>query len=254
MPRRKPIPNGGYIILHQVPEILDEHWFGSPIAFRKTTRIKLFINYCKAYPPLPTNPENIIIMKKSIFTLLLFVSLGLTTFAQTGLPAGNMAPAFTAKDNSGKTVDLKALLKTHTAVVVLFYRGQWCPYCNKHLQQLQDSLQLLTAKNIYVVAITPETSEAIGKTVEKTHASFSLVHDEGAKIMKDYKVDYVMDQAMVTKYKGYGVDLEKNNGNTDHMLPVPATYIIDKSGKITFVHFDKDYTKRVSVSTILGKV
>ena len=147
-------------------------------------------------------------MKKFTFTLLTILSLGLsTTFAQIGLPAGSMAPAFSAKDNAGKTVDLKALLKTHTAVVVLFYRGQWCPYCNKHIQQLQDSLQLLTAKNVYVVAVTPETTEAIGQTVQKTHASFSLVHDEQYKIMKDYKVDYVMDTEMVGKYKAHVIDL-----------------------------------------------
>lgn len=194
-------------------------------------------------------------MKKHLLTLLFFIGFGLSqTFAQTGLTAGTDAPTFTAKDNTGKTLDLKTLLKKHNAVVLMFYRGQWCPYCNKHLQQLQDSLQLLTAKNVYVIAVTPETTDAIGKTVEKTKASFSLIHDEGYKIMKDYKVDYVMDQAMVTKYKGYGVDLEANNGNTDHTLPVPATYIIDKKGKITFVHFDKDYRKRLAVSTILTKV
>lgn len=194
-------------------------------------------------------------MKKHLLTLLFIISFGLTqTFAQTGLTAGMDAPTFAAKDNTGKTLDLKALLKKHSAVVLMFYRGQWCPYCNKHLQQLQDSLQLLTAKNVYVIAVTPETTEAIGKTVAKTKASFSLIHDDGYKIMKDYKVDYVMDQAMVTKYKGYGVDLEANNGNTDHMLPVPATYIIDKKGKITYVHFNKDYTKRLAVSTILTKV
>jgi peroxiredoxin len=194
-------------------------------------------------------------MKKHFFTLLTFFALSMATaFAQTGLQAGVAAPTFTAKDNAGKTLDLKALLKTHTAVVLMFYRGQWCPYCNKHIQQLQDSLQLLTAKNVYVIAVTPETIEAIGKTVEKTHASFSLVHDEGYKIMKDYKVDYVLDEATVGKYKNYGVDLEKNNGNLDHVLPVPATYIIDKSGKITYVHFDKDYKKRMPVSAILARI
>lgn len=194
-------------------------------------------------------------MKKHLLSILFIAALGLSqAFAQTGLTAGTTAPTFTAKDNVGKTLDLKALLKTHSAVVVLFYRGQWCPYCNKHISQLQDSLQLLTAKNVYVIAVTPETNEAITKTVEKTHASFSLVHDDNYKIMKAYQVDYVMDNTMVTKYKGYGVDLEKNNGNTDHVLPVPATYIINKSGKITFVHFDKDYRNRLAVSTILAKI
>jgi peroxiredoxin len=170
--------------------------------------------------------------------------------AQTGLKNGAQAPEFTAKDNSGKTLDLKALLKEHKSVVLFFYRGQWCPYCNKHIQQLQDSLQLLTAKGAYVIGVTPETGENINKTIEKTHASFSIVQDKGYAIMKAYDVNYTVDPNLYAKLKGYGIDLEKGNGNTDHVLPVPATYVINSSGKIVFVHFDKDYTKRPSISLI----
>ena len=70
--------------------------------------------------------------------------------------------------------------------------------------------------------------------------------------MKAYDVNYRVDDAMNAKLKNYGVDLEKNNGNTDHVLPVPATYVIDQSGKIIFVQFDKDYTKRASIGSILN--
>jgi peroxiredoxin len=189
-------------------------------------------------------------MKKYIYAILL-MSLSLAGLAQSGLKKGAEAPGFTVADNSGKTLDLKSLIKNHKAVMLFFYRGQWCPYCNKHIKQLQDSLQLLTEKGVYVIGVTPETSENINKTIDKTHASFSLVHDEGYKIMKAYDVDYTVDDALNAKLKGYGVDLEKNNGNTDHVLPVPATYVISHSGRIIFVHFDKDYTKRASVSDII---
>ncbi|MDP9079811.1 MAG: AhpC/TSA family protein [Bacteroidota bacterium] len=174
----------------------------------------------------------------------------LQIMAQAGLKTGAQAPEFTAKDNSGKVLDLRALLKQHKSVVLFFYRGQWCPYCNKHIQQLQDSLQLLTSKDAYVVGVTPETGDNINKTVEKTHASFSIVQDVGYKIMKAYDVKYTVDANLYSKLKGYGIDLEKNNGNTDHVLPVPATYVINSSGKIVFVQFGKDYTKRASISSI----
>lgn len=189
-------------------------------------------------------------MKKYLLIIAFVVSC-LQVSAQTGLVKGNEAPVFSAKDNAGKTIDLKTLLKSHKSVVLFFYRGEWCPYCNKHIQQLQDSLQLLSAKGAYVIAVTPETSEGINKTIQKTHASFSIIQDKGYQIMKDYKVNYVLDDAIVAKYKGYGLDLNKSNGNTDHVLPVPATYIINQAGKITFVHFNKDYTKRASVKDIL---
>ena len=185
-----------------------------------------------------------------VITVCLFLSF--KVIAQTGLKDGAAAPEFVAADNAGKTLDLKALLKSHKAVVLFFYRGQWCPYCNKQIKQLQDSLQLLTAKGAYVIGVTPETSDNISKTVDKTHASFSIVQDNGYKIMKAYQVNYVVDDVLLGKLKNYGVDLEKNNGNTDHVLPVPATYVIDNTGKIIFVHFDKNYTKRASVSSILN--
>jgi peroxiredoxin len=178
------------------------------------------------------------------------ILFSLQVLAQNGLKSGAVAPEFTAKDNSGKNIDLKTILKSHKAVVLFFYRGQWCPYCNKHIKQLQDSLQLLTGKGAYVIGVTPETGENINKTIEKTHASFSIIEDKGYKIMKAYDVNYTVDDGTFSKLKGYGIDLEKNNGNKDHVLPVPATYIIDKSGKITYVHFDKDYTQRPSISTM----
>jgi peroxiredoxin len=70
--------------------------------------------------------------------------------------------------------------------------------------------------------------------------------------MKAYDVNYTVDDATLSQLKKYGIDLEKNNGNTDHVLPVPATYVIDRSGTIIYAHFDKDYTKRPSVSSVLN--
>ena len=188
---------------------------------------------------------------KKILLIVVTAFLCLNVVAQTGLKKGEVAPAFTAVDNTGKTLNLKALLKKHEAVVLFFYRGQWCPYCNKQISHLQDSLQLLTAKGAYVIGVTPETGENINKTIDKTHASFSIIQDKNYTIMKAYQVNYVVDGAMLAKLKNYGVDLEKNNGNTDHVLPVPATYIIDSSGKIIYAHVDKDYTKRPPVSDLL---
>ena len=189
-------------------------------------------------------------MKKYLLTIFV-LAFSMKAFSQSGLKTGAVAPAFTAIDNAGKTVDLKSLLKTHKAVVLFFYRGQWCPYCNKYISHLQDSLQLLTAKGVYIVGVTPETPDNINRTADRTHASFSLVHDEGYTIMKAYDVKYIVDDGLNTKLKGYGIDLEKNNGNKDHVLPVPATYVIDRYGKIIFAQFDKDYTKRAYVSDML---
>ena len=198
-------------------------------------------------------------MKRSMhlfFGLLLLASSG---FAQTetaypaGLKAGDMAPDFTAKDQDGKTVNLKqALLKG--PVVLLFYRGQWCPFCNKQLSHFSDSLSMLVAKGATVLAITPESAENVKKTIEKTKAVFPVVEDAGMAIMKMYKVNFAVDEKTITRYKGYGIDFDQANGTNGANLPVPATYLVDKDGKIKYAFFNTDYRRRASVQDILNNL
>lgn len=166
------------------------------------------------------------------------------------LKVGETAPAFKAKDANGNEVELSRLLKKGP-VVLYFYRGQWCPFCNKQLSQLQDSLQQLTAKGAQVVVVSPETQENIEKTVGNTKASFPIVHDQDFTIMKAYKTAFTVDAATATRYKGFGLDLQAANGATQDVLPVPATYIIGQNGKIQFTYFNPDYRKRVSVKQVL---
>ena len=188
-------------------------------------------------------------MKKILLiALVLFTTTKI--FAQQPLKVGAKAPSFSLKDNNGKLIDLKSVLKEHKSVVLFFYRGQWCPFCNKHIKNLQDSLQLLTIKGAYVIGVSPETAVGINKTVSKTKASFSIISDRDYSLMKAYKVNYVMEPGLADRYKKGGLDVAVSNGQLDYVLPVPATYIIDKSGKIKFVFFDTDYKKRPSVSSL----
>ena len=193
-------------------------------------------------------------MKRFVTIVFTLLSLHLAANAQKGLAIGQQAPLFSGTDQNGKTIDLKKVLKSKKTVVLFFYRGQWCPYCNKHIKELQDSLQLLTEKNAYVIGVTPETKENINATIKKTNAAFSMIQDSDDSILKAYGVNFRMDDDTFAKYKTYGVDLEANNGNVRHTLPVPATYIIEPSGKIKFVHFDSNYQKRASVKTLLAEL
>lgn len=167
----------------------------------------------------------------------------------SALAVGSIAPAFKGLDAAGRPVELRQLLKKGP-VVLYFYRGQWCPYCNKELSQLQDSLQVLTAKGAQVVVITPETPANIDQTVAKTKASFPIVHDQNLTIMKAYKTAFVVDDATAKKYLGFGVDLKKANGLDQNILPVPATYVIGQDGKIKFAYFNTDYRHRTSVQQV----
>jgi peroxiredoxin len=197
-------------------------------------------------------------MKKFISGLTaLFLSVSIFAQAEMmkpkGLKNGDTAPDFNAMDQNGNKVVLKNLLQKGD-VVVVFYRGQWCPYCNKQLSRINDSLPMITAKGATVIAFTPETADNIKATVKKTKASYAIVEDMGMAIMKSYKVNFAVDAETISKYKKYGIDFDKANGANGANLPVPATYIIGKDGKIKYTFFNADYSKRPSVKEILDNL
>jgi len=193
-------------------------------------------------------------MKTYLFLSLFCIYSSLTINAQQpqGLQVNDMAPEFTGVDQNGKTIALKSELQKGS-VVLVFYRGEWCPYCNRYLKELEESLSQISLKGATVIAVTPQLDEYIDKSVEKTKATFSILHDDGLKIMKSYDVAYKLDEVTLNKYKRFKIDLNVINGSTNgSSLPVPAVYVINKNGKIVYRFFDPDYTVRAPIKTIIG--
>jgi len=171
-----------------------------------------------------------------------------------GLFINSKAPDFKATDQYGKEIRLKDVLRD-SLVVLVFYRGQWDPYCNKYLKKLQDSAQLIKDKGARLIAVTPEKPEFIAKTIEKTNAGFPLLYDKEIKIMKAYAVAFEVDAKTVSRYKSADIDLAETNGQKEKIyLPVPAVYIISKEGTILYRYFDADYKKRPTVQEILNNL
>lgn len=193
-------------------------------------------------------------MKKafSFFLAVLFIVIAQAQKPE-GLFINSKAPDFKLKDQSGVEVSLKELRKKGP-VVLLFYRGNWCPFCNKQLKALQDSLGLIQAKGAQVVAITPEMSEGIDSTIRKTGAVFPILYDEGMKVAANYEVAFNVEERTVNRYKMAGIDLQKTNGQKTAMLPIPAVYIINKEGSVTYRFFDENYRNRVSVKEIVKNI
>jgi len=193
---------------------------------------------------------------KTVFSFI-FLFLAFSSFSQEkpeGLFINSKAPDFKVKDQSGVEINLKELRKKGP-VVILFYRGNWCPYCNKELTRFQDSLQLITEKGASVIAVTPEAGEGINKTIEKTKAVFPIIYDEEMKISKQYKVAYEVDERTTGRYKSFGTDLLAiNQQKLKAWLPVPAVYIVNKEGSVTYRYFNEDYKKRPFVKDILAEI
>ena len=162
-----------------------------------------------------------------------------------GLEEGAMAPYFSGKDQNGRTIAISNLIK-NGKVVVFFYRGYWCSICNRHLAHFQDSLSMITDLGAAIVAITPERAEYAERTILNNNLDFSVVSDESLEIMESYGVKYKVNNG-----GRYQEQIDWKKVNSDNVLPVPATYIIDEEGKIIKKFFNPDFRARASVNEIV---
>ena len=193
-------------------------------------------------------------MKKLLSLLsILFVIAASAQDKPEGLFINSKAPDFRLKDQNDEWVSLKDLRKKGP-VVVLFYRGYWCPYCNRELKSLQDSLKLIKDKGATLVAISPETSVGIDSTIGRTGATFSLLSDQDGKLAEAYQVALKVDDKTVNRYKMAGIDLLKTNNQKEAVLPVTAVYIVNKEGSVIYRYFEENYRKQPPVAEILKNI
>ena len=191
-------------------------------------------------------------MKYLAQLIVLFFSIGaMAQINNVHLNIGDQAPQILGVDQNGKTINSLEILKEHK-ILMVFYRGNWCPHCKKHLSSLQDHLNEFTKKGVYVLVVTPETIERTIETQKKFETSFSIVHDKNNKIMNDYKVAYEVNEESVPNYfNAITKKIAAYNVENNNVLPVPATYLIGQDGKIIYVQYDPDYKNRSDFSEIL---
>ncbi|KAB2332327.1 AhpC/TSA family protein [Cytobacillus depressus] len=160
-----------------------------------------------------------------------------------GLSIGEQAPDFTLKDSTGVSITLYEELKKGP-VILTFYRGGWCPYCNLELRAYQRVLKDITAAGGQLIAISPQTPDSSLTTKEKNELEFRVLSDTNGSVAENYNLIFKLPDYQIEIYQKYGADLTKHNGNDTWELPVPATYIIDRSGKIRSASVDPDFTNR----------
>jgi peroxiredoxin len=168
-----------------------------------------------------------------------------------GITVGMNAPLFSAIDADSNLFSLEKAIEKGP-VVLIFYRGFWCPVCNQHLGSIQDSLRLIEEKGARVIAVSPEKPEYLDKMAEKTGAQFTLLYDEGYRIADAYDVTFKPGAATLFTYNTFlGANLKETHSDDSQRLPIPATYIVGMDGKIAWWQFDPDYKKRSTVKEIL---
>ncbi|MDX8403032.1 MAG: peroxiredoxin-like family protein [Mariprofundaceae bacterium] len=170
--------------------------------------------------------------------------------ADQAIKAGDRAPDFDLPELAGDRVQLSEALH-NGPVVVTFYRGAWCPYCNLEMQALQQALSDIEQAGGRLLAITPELPEHAGQTREQCEITFSLLHDRDNSVAKEYGLVFTLPEKLRPVYKGFGIDLVASQGNNRFELPLPATYIIRRDGVVAHAFVDVDYTKRCEPEEII---
>ena len=157
------------------------------------------------------------------------------------LRVGQSAPYFMLSDAFGNQVSLEKLLASGP-VVISFYRGEWCPFCNIALRGLQQALPDIKRLGATLVAISPEKPDHGIVASEKNGLTFPVLSDVGNRVARQFGIVFRVGEPLKEFSKNaFNNDLALRNGDHSYELPVPATYVIDTTGVICFAHVDVDY-------------
>lgn len=170
-----------------------------------------------------------------------------------GLEQGEKAPNFNLPNATGQTVELYEQLKKGP-VILTFYRGNWCPYCNMELRAYQEIIGEIHSQGAELLAISPQTPDQSMSIQEKHNLEYVVLSDENNEVANQFNLVYQMPEYLVALYKEIGLNVNEYNGDETWALPVSATYIIQTDGTIVYEYTKSDYKDRVEPSEVVEKL
>lgn len=178
--------------------------------------------------------------------------LNVSGMTATALNVGDKAPDFELNNALGNPVKLASLLE-NGPVIITWYRGGWCPYCNIQLRHLQKFLPEFKEAGATLVALSPELPDKSLNTVEKNELQFEVLTDFNNEVARKFGIAFTLNDELVDIYNDFH-KLETYNGVDTNELPIPATYVIDKDFTISYAYIDTDYRNRAEPSEILASL
>ncbi|NWD05229.1 peroxiredoxin-like family protein [Pseudomonas gingeri] len=195
-------------------------------------------------PPYNAPPEVHAVMKRATDEL---IASGL---AERTLKVGDLAPAFILNDPDGNPVSSAELL-AKGPLVVSFYRGVWCPYCNMELQALEEALPRFRALGANLVAISPQIKANSRKSVRQNNLTFPILSDTHNNVAAAFGLRFRLPDYLIELYRGFGNDLPTFNDDPAWTLPMPGRFVIAQDGRITYAEVNPDYTLRPDPEELL---
>jgi peroxiredoxin len=176
--------------------------------------------------------------------------LEVSSLTTNALKTGDIFPSFNLPNAKGEVISSLSLLDKGP-LVIAFYRGGWCPYCNIELKALQNALPQIKEKGAQLIAISPESPDNSLTTKEKNELSFEVLTDKDNSFARDLSLVYKLPDSLIALYNKFGLSLDESQGNSNSELPIAATYVIDTNGKIMYHFLKEDYKLRADPSAIL---
>ena len=171
--------------------------------------------------------------------------------APQGLQVGDQLASFELPNQLGQTISLDEL-QGDSNVVISFYRGGWCPYCNIELCVLQQALPEFKSHGARLIAISPQLPDESMSTAEKNELSFPVLSDAGNKVAREFGLVFTLSERLRPLYESFNIDLPATNGDKSFELPIPATFIIDSDGVVKGAFVNADYKQRMDPSDIIN--
>ncbi len=173
-------------------------------------------------------------------------------FKENTLQEGDTFPAdYVLLNYKNEKVELRELLKGKK-MIISFYRGSWCPYCNLEMNYYNRLLSKEENSDINMIAISPELPDVTMAAKDIEALKFTVLSDSNNALARKLKLVFGLTEKIQEIYLKFGIDLDKTQGNTERELPVPATFVIDSEGKVVYVNLDEDYTKRPDPMEVLA--
>lgn len=172
---------------------------------------------------------------------------------ENSIDIGNFFPNFSLSNTNGEIVKLKELL-INGKVIVVFFRGNWCPYCNLELKVLQDNLKEITDKNVTLVAISPQKTIYNEELKISHHIDFQLLTDKDNTLAKQLGISFELHDYAVPVYSSLGIELSEYNENDNNELPVPAVFVIDTKGNVIYKFVDTNYMNRINIKELIQQL
>jgi peroxiredoxin len=169
------------------------------------------------------------------------------------ITVGDSIPDVVVQNAEGEDVNLRKLTDGHKTAII-FYRGGWCPFCNKHLKEVASVQDEIAQAGYQVIGINADRPEDVAMAQEKKGYPFTILSDSDLTAARAFGVAFKLDDATIKKYNGYGIKLMDSKGEPRYSLPVPAFYLVNPDGKISFEFHDPDYKVRISKKDLLEAI